>query len=277
MVFRWRSLCCLLRHATWLLRSVPLLPSLVYSPLYVACGMTESHRAHHVRCTGGVQVLALITMMGWKLGMIESVSLTILAGFSVDFCVRGFHGALLGIPKRVLSVDHFQVHLAHSYHASRESTRCVSMLRVQVRRSMLPRTNSRDGWPPPYRAGKTREAFTNMGVSVMSGMVTSVAGVCSMVCNSLVVEHGIDGVVALQHPCHCSSPRWCSSRSLAAFSRRRSCSVGCGPTCSSCRACARLAPWVPSSGVGWCVARGDQAALWSTLWPASCVLASRRS
>ena len=36
----------------------------------------------------------------------------------------------------------------------------------------------------------------------MSGMVTSVAGVCSMVCNSLVVEHGIDGVVALQHPCH---------------------------------------------------------------------------
>ena len=106
MVFRWRSLCCLLRHATWLLRSVPLLPSLVYSPLYVACGMTESHRAHHVRCTGGVQVLALITMMGWKLGMIESVSLTILAGFSVDFCVRGFHGALLGIPKRVLSVDH---------------------------------------------------------------------------------------------------------------------------------------------------------------------------
>ena len=51
-------------------------------------------------------MLALITMMGWKLGMIESVSLTILAGFSVDFCVRGFHGALLGIPKRVLSVDH---------------------------------------------------------------------------------------------------------------------------------------------------------------------------
>ena len=52
------------------------------------------------------QVLAFVTMLGWTLGTIESVSLTILAGFSVDFVV----------------------HLAHSYEASKLPDRCVTLV-----------------------------------------------------------------------------------------------------------------------------------------------------
>mmetsp|Transcript_21686 Transcript_21686/g.76147 ORF Transcript_21686/g.76147 Transcript_21686/m.76147 type:complete len:1073 (-) Transcript_21686:77-3295(-) len=68
-------------------------------------------------------VLAIMTMLGWELGNIVSINLTILGGFAVDYVV----------------------HLAHSY---------------------MHNTGTREE--------RTRAALRDMGVSVLSGMITSV-------------------------------------------------------------------------------------------------------
>merc|ERR1711975_3780 len=69
-------------------------------------------------------VLGAMVALGWELGTIESICLTILAGFAVDYVV----------------------HLAHAYMHAKS----------------------------PARDARAQEALNEMGVSVLSGMVTSV-------------------------------------------------------------------------------------------------------
>lgn len=71
-----------------------------------------------------LSVLALMVAIGWQLGTIESINLTILAGFSVDYVV----------------------HLAHAYVQSHSE----------------------------LREDRVHDAVAEMGISVLSGMVTSV-------------------------------------------------------------------------------------------------------
>merc|ERR1711869_70451 len=70
-----------------------------------------------------ISVLAMMRIAGYELGTITSISITILAGFSVDYVV----------------------HLAHAYQASSR----------------------------PTRQEKAQEALEVIGVSVFSGMLTS--------------------------------------------------------------------------------------------------------
>eukprot|EP00551_Chaetoceros_affinis_P010007 CAMPEP_0203669662 /NCGR_PEP_ID=MMETSP0090-20130426/5962_1 /ASSEMBLY_ACC=CAM_ASM_001088 /TAXON_ID=426623 /ORGANISM="Chaetoceros affinis, Strain CCMP159" /LENGTH=1171 /DNA_ID=CAMNT_0050534389 /DNA_START=203 /DNA_END=3718 /DNA_ORIENTATION=- len=70
-----------------------------------------------------ISVIGSITMLGWTLGVIEAILLSILAGFSVDYVI----------------------HLAHAYVEAEGDT-----------------------------AKRVKEAFSDMGTSVFSGMLTSV-------------------------------------------------------------------------------------------------------
>lgn len=113
-------------------------------------------------------MLAFVTLLGWKLGVIESVSLTILAGFSVDYVVSlhagSYHKRSLtdrelcwaGSPHAFLHGEHE----AHTVSFFLRACMCVSL-----------RTHR---FNELCSGEKTREAFANMGVSVLSGMLTSV-------------------------------------------------------------------------------------------------------
>merc|ERR1711907_42782 len=80
-----------------------------------------------------ISVLAMMRIAGYELGTIASISITILAGFSVDYVV----------------------HLAHAYQTS--------------------------SWPT--RQEKAQEALEVIGVSVFSGMLTSLlASLALLVC-----------------------------------------------------------------------------------------------
>jgi predicted RND superfamily exporter protein len=75
-------------------------------------------------CSVLVSVTGVMVMLGWSLGSIESILISITAGFSVDYVV----------------------HLAHAYEIAHGDT-----------------------------LERVREAFGDMGISVLNGMVTSVA------------------------------------------------------------------------------------------------------